>query len=85
MRSMCLSRLCLAVGIVLGALCASRRVALLMSERGVSISCFLFAFRLPGTSLRFVVAVERLDRFGFRLPVIISSMQSRIVLRRLDA
>src|SRR2546430_16798099 len=86
-RSMCVSRLCLAIGVVLRALCAGRRIVLFVAERGVPISCFLasFSFRFPGTSLRFVVAVEGLDRFGFRLPVIISSMQIWIVLRRLDA
>src|SRR5437899_79303 len=58
-----------------------------MAERGVPISCFLagFAFRLSGSSLRFVVTVERLDRCGFRLPVIISSMQSGMLFRRLDS
>src|SRR5207244_3855402 len=85
-RNMCLSRLCLAVGVVLRARCAGRRVASFVAERGVPLSCFLagFAFGLPGTSLRFAVAVECLDRFGFRLPLIISSMQIWIVFRRLD-
>ena len=84
---MCLSRLCLPVGVVLRARCAGGRVALFVAERGVPLSCFLagFAFGLPGTGLRFVVAVECLDRFGIRLSVIISSMQSGIVLRCLDA
>ena len=84
-RNMCVSRFCLAVGVVLRARCAGRRVALFVAERRVPVSCFLagFAFFLPGTSLRFVVAVERLDRFRFRLPLIISSTQIRIVLRRL--
>src|SRR5438270_4758953 len=86
-RSMCLSRLCLAIGVVLRARCAGRRVALFVAERVVPISCFLagFAFRFSGTSLRFVDEVECLDRFGFRLPVILSSMQIWIILRRLDA
>ena len=86
-RSMCLRRLCLAVGVVLRSRGAGRRVALLVAESGVPLSCFLagFAFGLPGTGLRFVVAVECLDRFGIRLSVIISSMQSGIVLRCLDA
>ena len=86
-RSMCVSRFCLAVGVVLRARCAGRRIALFVAERRVPVSCFPagFAVRLPGTSLRFVVAVECLDRFRFRLPLIISSMQIRIVLRRLDA
>src|SRR4029079_9227880 len=67
--------------------CAGRRIALFVAERRVPVSCFPagFAVRLPGTSLRFVVAVECLDRFRFMLPLIISSMQIRIVLRRLDA
>jgi len=84
---MCLRRLCLAVGVVLRSRGAGRRVALLVAESGVPLSRFLasFAFGLPGTSLRFAVAVECLDRFGFRLPLIISSMQIWIVLCRLDA
>ena len=52
MRTMCLSRLCLAVGVVLRALCAGGRVALLVAESGVAIS-FVggAALHLLGTSL----------------------------------
>ena len=84
---MCLSRLRLAIGVVLRSRCAGGRVALFVAERGVPISRFLpgFAFRLPGIRLRFVVTVECLDRFGFRLPLIVSSMQIWIVFCRLDA
>ena len=84
MRSMCVGRLCLAVGVVLRACCAGRRVALLVAECRVPSFLAGVGFRLSGISLRFSVAVECLDRFGFRLAVIISSMQIWIVFRGFD-
>src|ERR1041385_5883425 len=51
-QTMCLSRLCLAVGVVLRALCAGSHVALLVAESGVpSSSLGGSALHLLGTSL----------------------------------
>jgi hypothetical protein len=54
---------------------------LLVAECGVPSLLAGAAFRLSDIGLRFAVAVECLDRFGFRLAVIISSMQIWIVFR----
>src|SRR5689334_18898547 len=88
---MCLSRrLCLAMVIILRARVARRCATQFLAGGGIGsflagVSRFpaSLAFLIPRTSLRFaaVVAIERLDRFGLRLPLIIGNMQIWIVFR----
>src|SRR5436190_22917353 len=85
-RNMCVTRFCLAVGVVLRARCAGRRVALFVAERRVPVSCFLagFAFFLPGPTLPSLLPAGAFDAFHFGLPLFFSRTQFRIVLPRLD-